>query len=315
MTNLLHTRDAAAQELVELGKRHTELVLVEADLGKSTKSYLFAREFPERYFQMGIAEQNQFGVAAGMAMSGKLPVVVGYSVFASMKACEQIRTFMAYPDLNIKIVASHGGLTAGNDGPTHQAIEDLGIIRSIPNTIVVAPADAIATRSLVRAAVEEIRGLVYIRLTRDPLPVIYKKGTKFTIGKAIEFRSGSDATIIAIGDMVNVAIKAAEELEVDNISVRIIDMHTLKPLDKEIVIRAAQETHALISVEDHNIYGGLGSAVAEVIAEECPGTSFKRVGIHDTFAESGEYHLLLKKYGLDVSNIKTAVKDVIKSKI
>jgi transketolase len=310
---LIPTREACARTLVELGRENPDIVVFEADIAKSTKTIYFAKEFPERFFQMGIAEQNMMAAAAGMSTTGKLPFVSTYSVFASMRACEQIRTFICYPNLNVKIVASHGGLTPGNDGPTHQAIEDMGIMRSIPNMTVLMPADAVATRALVRAAAEW-KGPVYVRLTRDPVPVIYDEGAEFSIGKAVEFRPGSDVTIIAIGDMVAWAAQAAEELAREGISARVLDMHTLKPLDKEAVLRAAKETGALVTVEDHNICGGLGSAVSEVVAEECL-VPLKRVGIPDTFAESGEYKLLLEKYGLGVENIKQAVKEVLKRKL
>lgn len=313
MSNLLlDTREAGAKALVKLGTVNPNIVVLEADLSQSSKTTFFSKKFPDRFFQMGIAEQNEFAVAAGMAMSGKIPFVSTYAVFATMKACEQIRTYIAYPNLNVKIIASHGGLTPGKDGATHQAIEDLGIMRSIPNMTIIAPADAIATESLVYAAVK-IKGPVYIRLSRAALPVIYEMGNEFIIGKALELCQGLDATIIAIGDMVSWAVKVAEELKKDNVSIRVIDMHTLKPLDREIVIKSAKETGALITVEDHNIYGGLGSAVAEVVAEEIP-VPFKRVGIKDIFGESGEYHLLLDKYGLGVNDIKASVMEVIKNK-
>ncbi|BCV24142.1 transketolase family protein [Gelria sp. Kuro-4] len=307
------TREACARTLVELGRENPDVVVFEADIAKSTKTLYFAKEFPDRFFEMGIAEQNMLGAAAGMATTGKLPFVSTYAVFASMRACEQIRTFICYPNLNVKIVASHGGLTPGNDGPTHQAIEDLAIMRSIPNMTVLMPADAVATRSLVRSAAQ-MHGPVYVRLTRDPVPVIYPEDTVFSIGKAVEFRPGSDVTLIAIGDMVAWAAEAAEELAKEGISARVLDMHTLKPLDKEAVVKAAQETGALVTVEDHNIYGGLGSAVAEVVAEECL-VPLKRVGIPDTFAESGEYELLLEKYGLGIKDIKRAAEAALSKKV
>jgi len=312
MEKLVQTRDAYGETLVEMGKLNPDLVVLDADISKSTKTKYFSEAFPERFFQMGIAEQNEFAVASGMALSGKLPFASTYAVFASMKACEQIRTYICYPNLNVKIVATHGGLTPGNDGVTHQGIEDLGIMRSIPNMKIVVPADAHATRKLIKA-VAEIDGPVYVRLARDPLPLIYKKDREFIIGKAIELISGKDATIIAIGDMVSWSLKAAEELKKESISVGVIDMHTLKPLDKKKVIEAARKTGALVSVEDHNIYGGLGSAIAEVVAEECL-VSFKRVGIPDVFGESGKYQLLLEKYGLGIRNIINAVKGVINNK-
>lgn len=308
---LIPTREASAKTLVELGHENENIVVFEADIAMSTKSIYFAEEFPERFFEMGIAEQNMVAAAAGIATTGKLPFVSTYSVFTSMRACEQIRTSIAYPNLNVKFVVSHGGLTPGNDGPTHQAIEDMGIMRTIPNMRIVMPADAISTQALVREAAK-IEGPVYIRLTRDPVPVIYKSNdiSKFSIGKAILFRPGDDVTIVAIGDMVFWAQQAATELERDGISACVIDMHTLKPIDKEAVISAAKHTGAIVTVEDHNIYGGLGSAVAEIVGENLL-VPMKRIGIPDTFAESGEYKLLLEKYGLGTKDIKSAVKDVL----
>ncbi|MDK2801163.1 MAG: transketolase [Clostridiales bacterium] len=311
---LIPTREACAKTLVELGYENENVVVFEADIAMSTKSIYFAEKFPQRFFEMGIAEQNMVAAAAGISTTGKLPFVSTYSVFASMRTCEQVRTSVAYPNLNVKFVVSHGGLTPGNDGPTHQAIEDMGIMRTIPNMRVVMPADAISTQALVRDAAK-IEGPVYIRLTRDPVAVIYKPDDieKFTIGKAVLFRPGNDITFIAIGDMVFWAAQAAAELEKDGISARVLDMHTLKPLDKEAVIEAARDTGAIVTVEDHNICGGLGSAVAEIVGEEVL-VPMKRVGIPDTFAESGEYKLLLEKYGLGVNDIKSAAKDILRRK-
>lgn len=296
------TREACAQTLVELGKENEDIVVFEADIAQSTKTVYFANEFPDRFFDMGIAEQNMVGAAAGISTTGKIPFVSTYAVFASMRACEQIRTSVAYPNLNVKFVVSHGGLTPGNDGPTHQAIEDMGILRCIPNMTVAMPADAVATRALVRQAAA-IHGPIYIRLTRDPIPVIYEEGTQFEFGQANKIQDGSDITFIANGDMVYWALQAANELKEEGISCQVLDMHTIKPIDKDAVCNAAHTTGAILTIEDHNIYGGLGSAVAEVLAENCH-VPFKRIGIPDTFAESGEYKLLLQKYGLGVDRIK-----------
>lgn len=312
MEKLFQTRDAYGETLVELGKKYPELIVLEADIAKSTKTKYFAEAFPERFFQMGIAEQNEFGVASGMALCGKLPFVSTYAVFATMKACEQVRTYICYTNANVKIVATHGGLTPGNDGTTHQGIEDLGIMRSIPNIKIVVPADVSSTKVLIRE-VAKSKGPVYVRLARDPLPKIYKENINFEIGKAKELCIGKDATIIAIGDMVSWALKAADELKKENLIVGVIDMHTLKPLDRNKVIEVAEKTGAIVSVEDHNIFNGLGSAIAEVIAEDFR-VPFKRIGIPDTFGESGKYEKLIEKYGLGIKSIKRAIKKVIDQK-
>ena len=308
----MKTREAYGQALVELGKENQDLVVLEADIAKSTRTELFAKEFPDRFFQMGIAEQNEFGVAAGMAMSGKIPMVSTYAVFASMRALEQIRSFMAYPNLNVKIAVSHGGLTPGSDGPTHQAIEDMAIMRAIPNMTVIMPTDGIMTKKAVAAGLKH-NGLVYLRLTRDPVPVIYDDSLNFQIGQSYQHKDGIDLTLISIGDMLYFTLKAATLLEKENISARVIDMPTLKTLDEKAVLKAAEETGALVTVEDHTILGGLGSAVSEVLVEQKP-VPLKRVGIRDTFAESGPYQDLLDKYGLSTQAIIHAAHDVLARK-
>ncbi len=312
MRQEMTTREAYGQALLELGRINENFVVLEADIAKSTRTELFAKEFPERFFQMGIAEQNEFGVAAGMAMSGKIPFISTYAVFASMRALEQIRTFMAYPNLNVKIAVSHGGLTPGNDGPTHQAIEDMAIMRSIPNMTVVMPSDGVMTKKAVAAALE-YNGPVYLRFTRDEIPIIYDKNLEFKLGRAFLHMEGNDVTLITIGDMLSHTLHAARILVEEGISVRVLDMPTLKPLDQEAVLLAAQETGAIVTVEDHTILGGLGSAVAETLVENMP-IPLKRVGIKDTFAESGPYHQLLKKYGLSSSHIQAAARQVISMK-
>jgi len=312
MEKLFHTRDACVKTLIAIAKGRKEIVVLEADLAKSSKMVWFKETYPERFFQMGIAEQNEFAVAAGMALSGLLPVVSTYSVFASMKACEQVRTYIAYPNLHVIIAVSHGGVTPGNDGATHQAIEDLGIMRSIPNMIIVVPADAVATEKLLKSAINK-KGPIYLRLTRDPLPIIYNENIVFKIGKAIKCKDGNDATIIATGDMVYWGLKAAKELEDDGLNIRVLDMHTIKPIDKNSIIKAAKETKAILTIEDHNIYGGLGSAVAEVLSQEYP-IPLKIMGIPDVFTESGSYLSLLDKYGLGKERIKEKIKELIKKK-
>ena len=307
---MIPTRDAYGEMLVELGEKNPNIVVLEADISKSTRTCYFAKKFPHRFFNAGVAEQNEMAVAAGLASCGKIPFVSTYAVFASMRACEQVRTFICYPRLNVKIAVSHGGLTAGNDGVTHQGTEDIGIMSTFPNMTVIMPADAVATKKLVKAAAE-YDGPVYLRFTRDPVPVIYKEeGISFEIGKSFTIREGSDVTIIALGDMVSKALEASDILAKEGISARVIDMHTVKPIDREAIIRAAQETKAIITVEDHSIFNGLGSRVAEVVAEEAP-VPFKRIGLKDCFGESGEYEKLLVKYGLSTYHIVEAVKGLL----
>ncbi len=299
------TRVAYGDALRDLGARDERVVVLEADIGKSTHSDLFGQAYPERYFNVGIAEQNEMAVAAGLSSCGKIPFVSTYAVFASMRACEQIRTFVAYPRANVKICPSHGGLTAGSDGPTHQATEDLGIMRTIPNMTVCMPSDATMAYKAVFAAAE-LDGPLYLRLTRDGIPVIYDDDLDFAFGRAIVLRTGADATIIANGDMVTQALEAANALAARGLDVTVIDMHTIKPLDERCVIAHCAGTPFVVSAEDHQINGGLGSAVAEVLAENCP-VPMRRIGLRDTFAESGPYLELLRKYGVDAAAIERAV--------
>jgi transketolase len=312
MSQAIPTREASGQILVELGRENEDIVVCEADIGKSTKTCYFAKEFPERYINVGIAEQNMINMAIGLASAGKTVFVSTYSVFASMRACEQIRTFVCYPNINIKIVASHGGLTPGNDGPTHQAIEDIGIMRSLPNMCVMMPADFNATKALIKKTLEW-QTPVFVRLTRDAVPCIYGEAEKFEIGKGKVVKEGKDVTIIANGDMVYHALQAAEALLGSGIQARVVDMHTIKPIDTELVLDCCEATGAIVTVEDHNILNGLGSAVAEVVVEHNL-VPLQRVGIKDRFAESGEYQELLDKYGLSVADIVKAVRDVIERK-
>jgi transketolase len=278
--------------------------VVEADISKSTKTRAFSERFPHRFFNVGVAEQNGTMIAAGLATCGKIPFFSTYSVFGTMRACEQVRTFIAYPRLNVKLAFSHGGLTPGNDGPTHQGTEDMGIIRTIPNMTIIMPADAVQTKKAVHAVCEH-DGPVFIRLTRDAVPVLYKDEDPFQIGKANTLRTGKDVTVIAIGDMVSKALEAAEILQGKGMSCEVIDMHTLKPLDEEAVLAAACKTRRVVTVEDHNRINGLGSAVAELLSERNPVPVF-RIGIPDTFGESGPYEELLRKYGLSTDDIVAA---------
>ncbi len=299
------TRDAYGEALRDLGDVDDRVVVLEADIGKSTKSFMFGAAHPERYFNVGIAEQNEMAVAAGLASCGKIPFVSTYAVFASMRACEQVRTFVAYPKANVKICPSHGGLTPGNDGPTHQATEDLGIMRTIPNMTVCMPTDATMAYQAVFAAAA-MNGPLYLRLTRDGVPVIYDDALDFEFGKAIVLKTGVDATIIANGDMVTQALEAATALAAKGVEVTVIDMHTIKPLDEACVIEHCAGTRFVVTAEDHQINGGLGSAVAEVLVENLP-LPMKRIGLRDTFAESGPYLELLRKYEMDASAIVRAI--------
>lgn len=298
---LIATRDGFGEEIVELGRENHDIYVVDIDIGKSCKTGAFAKALPQQHVNVGIAEQNGAGVAAGLATTGKIPFVVTYAVFGSLRMGEQIRQEICYPNLNVKIACSHGGLTPANDGASHQGIEDMGVLRTIPNMRVVMPADYYAARALVRAAAE-IYGPVYLRFTRDAIPVIYDEKQKFEIGKAITLREGGDVAIIANGDTVRLAIEAAEVLAGRGISARVLDMHTIKPLDVEAVSACVNDIGKIITVEDHNILNGLGSAVCEVSAGMGKGR-VKRVGIQDCFGQSAPYERLLAMNGITVENI------------
>ena len=298
---LIATRDGFGEEIVELGRENHDIYVVDIDIGKSCKTGAFAKALPRQHVNVGIAEQNGAGVAAGLATTGKIPFVVTYAVFGSLRMGEQIRQEICYPNLNVKIACSHGGLTPANDGASHQGIEDMGVLRTIPNMRVVMPADYYAAKALVRAAAE-IYGPVYLRFTRDAIPVIYDENQKFEIGKAITLREGGDVAIIANGDTVRLAIEAAEVLAGRGISARVLDMHTIKPLDVEAVSACVNDIGKIITVEDHNILNGLGSAVCEVSAGMGKGR-VKRVGIQDCFGQSAPYERLLAMNGITVENI------------
>ena len=295
------TRDGFGDEIVEVGKDNKNIVVLDIDIGKSCKTAKFRQELPDQYLNVGIAEQNGAGVAAGLATCGKIPFVVTYAAFGSMRICEMIRQEMCYTNLNVKIACSHGGFTPANDGASHQAIEDMGILRTIPNISVIMPADYNAARKLVRAAAENY-GPMYLRFTRDAMEQVYGPDVEFEIGKAHQIQDGSDVAIIANGDTVRLAIKAAKELEAKGMSARVLDMHTIKPLDVEAVTACINDIGKVITVEDHNIINGLGSAVCEVAAEMGKG-KVKRVGIQDQFGESAPYERLLEKNGITVENI------------
>ena len=306
---MIATRDGFGDEIVEMGKENANILVVDADIGKSCKTGAFRKELPAQYLNVGIAEQNCAGVAAGLATCGKIPFVVTYAAFGSMRMCEMIRQEAAYPNLNVKLACSHGGVTPANDGASHQAIEDMGIYRSIPNMTVIMPADYYAARKLVRAAADW-DGPVYLRFTRDKVPVLYDENTEFEIGKGKLLRRGNDVAIIANGDTVRLAVEAAELLAAEGIEARVVDMHTIKPLDKACVESCANEIGKIITVEDHNILNGLGAAVCEVAAELGKG-KVKRIGIQDQFGQSAPYERLLAINGVTVENIVEQAKALI----
>lgn len=309
-TKGLPTRDAFGDEMVVLGKENPDIYVVDCDIGKSCKTVEFSKSLPKQHINVGIAEQNAAGVAAGLATCGKIPFVSTYAVFGSMRMSEQIRQEICYPKLNVKIACSHGGLTPANDGASHQGIEDMGIMRTLPNMTVIMGADYYSTRKLIRQ-VAKMNGPAYIRFTRDAIPFIYDENEEFEIGKAKVLREGSNVAIIAIGDIMSIALEAADRLKEEGISVRLLDMHTLKPLDVEAVKAAVLETGRIITVEDHNILNGLGSAVSEVVAE-IGGAVVRRIGIQDKFGESGPYESLLADNGITVDNIIKTAKQLLK---
>jgi transketolase len=306
---MIATRDGFGDEIVEMGKENANILVVDADIGKSCKTGAFRKELPAQYLNVGIAEQNCAGVAAGLATCGKIPFVVTYAAFGSMRMCEMIRQEAAYPNLNVKLACSHGGVTPANDGASHQAIEDMGIYRSIPNMTVIMPADYYAARKLVRAAADW-DGPVYLRFTRDKVPVLYDENTEFEIGKGKLLRRGNDVAIIANGDTVRLAVEAAEQLAAEGIEARVVDMHTIKPLDKACVESCVNEIGKIITVEDHNVMNGLGSAVCEIAAELGKG-KVKRIGIQDQFGQSAPYERLLAINGVTVENIVEQAKALI----
>lgn len=306
------TRYSYAEAILELGEKNPDVVVLDADVSKSIGTNKFAQKFPERSFNFGIAEQNMMAAAAGMATTGLIPFASTYAVFASMRALDQVRNSIHYPRLNVKIAASHSGITPGPDGVTHQGQEDLSILRAIAHSTVIAPADPVSTKMAVLAAAEW-QGPVYLSFTRDPVPVLFETSYPFQIGKAVTLRDGADATILANRDLVVQSLIAAEQLSKKGIHVRVIDCHTLKPLDTETVLQAAEETGALVTAENNIRYGGLGSAVAEVVVEHHP-VPMKMIGVGNTFTESGPYLDLLEKYGLSASHIAKAVEEVLRRK-
>jgi len=304
------TREAYGKTLVELGKENEQVVVLDADLSKSTRTNLFAQEFPERFFNFGVAEANMMGTAAGLATCGKIPYCSTFAVFATGRCYDQVRQSIAYPKLNVKIAASHAGITVGEDGASHQTTEDIGLMRVMPNMTILVPADGQETEKCVRAALT-CQGPVYIRLGRVKVPPVYEKDYSFQIGKAFTLKEGESATIIACGIMVAKAIAAAKVLEREGMTVGVVNMPTIKPIDEETIIRIAKKTKAVVTAEEHSIIGGLGSAVAEVLGEKMP-VPLSRIGIKDSFGESGKPDELLKKYGLTVEDIVQRVKEVVR---
>ncbi len=310
MSNKKATREAYGKSLAELANINKSIVVLDADLSKSTKTAEFQKVAPERFFNMGIAEANMMGVAAGMSTCGKIPFVSTFAIFAAGRAFEQIRNSICYPKLNVKICATHAGLTVGEDGATHQAIEDISLMRSIPNMVVINPADDVETEAAIKAIVE-YNGPCYVRLGRMPVITINdRENYKFELGKGIQVVDGSDATIIATGIMVEAAKNASEILAKEGISVRVINIHTIKPIDRDIIVKAAKETGVIVTAEEHSIIGGLGSAVSEVVCEEYP-VKVVRIGVKDVFGESGKPNELLKAYGLTTDDLVNAVKNSI----
>lgn len=313
MTKAMATRDAYGEALKELGKINKDVVVLDADLSKSTKTAEFQKDYPERFFNVGIAEQNLIGTAAGLATTGKIPFASSFAMFATGRAYEIIRNSVAYPKLNVKVAATHAGLTVGEDGASHQALEDLSLMRTIPNMVVINPADGVEAKAAILKAAE-YQGPVYIRLGRSKVPGIFDESQySFEIGKGIMVEDGTDVTIVATGIMVSMALEAKKLLSEDGINARVINIHTIKPIDKDIIIAAARETGAIVTAEEHNIIGGLGSAVAEVIVETQP-VPMERVGVKDTFGESGNSDDLLVKYGLTSQSIVEACKKAISRK-
>ena len=301
------TRESYGEELEKLGNENENIVVFDADLSQATKTSIFAKSHPERFFDMGIAEQNMMSTAAGMATCGDIPYVSTFAVFAAGRAYDQIRNSICYPKLNVKICATHAGITVGEDGATHQMIEDIALMRVLPNMTVISTSDDAQTRWAVRE-IAKINGPVYLRLGRLPSPAIYEENQKFEIGKAVQIGDGTDATVFATGITVAEAIKAKEILEEKGVNIRVVDLHTIKPIDVDTIVKCARETKKLISIEDHNIIGGLGGAISEVLTEYEP-KKLVRMGIKDTFGKSGKAQELMQYFGIVADNI---VEEVLK---
>ncbi|MBP3801691.1 MAG: transketolase family protein [Clostridia bacterium] len=301
------TRQSYGEALAELGEKNENVVVLDADLAGATKTGIFAKKFPKRFFDIGIAEADMIGTAAGFATCGKIPYASTFGMFAAGRAYDQIRNSVCYPKLNVKICATHCGITVGEDGATHQMIEDISMMRTVPNMTVISVSDDTQTRWAVEE-ISKINGPVYLRLSRLATPIIYDENQKFEIGKMVQIGEGTDATVFATGVTVSEAIKAKNELEKQGINIRVVDIHTIKPIDKDMIIKCAKETKKLISIEDHNVIGGLGSAIAEVLTEEYP-KKLVRLGIKDTFGKSGKAEELMKYFGINYESIIREVVD------
>ena len=306
MAEKMATRQAYGKVLVEIGAENPNLVVMDADLSKSTMTAEFGKAYPERFFNMGIAEQNLYGAATGLALSGKVVCASTFAMFAAGRAFEIIRNSIGYTHANVKVCATHAGITVGEDGASHQTFEDIALMRTIPGMTVVNPSDGVSAKKLMKQVVA-FDGPAYVRLGRAAVPVCYGEDDEIVLGKGNQVREGKDVTVIATGIMVNEALMAAEELAAEGIDVRVIDMHTIKPLDEEIIVKAARETGAIVTAEEHSVIGGLGSAVAEVVVKKCP-VKMAMVGQQDTFGESGKPDELKAKYGMTAADIVKAVK-------
>ena len=298
------TRQSYGEALLELGKENKDVVVLDADLAGATKTELFAKEFPDRFFDIGIAEADMMGTAAGLSTCGKIPYVSTFAMFAAGRSYDQIRNSICYPNLNVKICATHAGITVGEDGATHQMIEDISLMRTMPNMIVMSTCDDVETKWAVKE-ISKIEGPVYLRLARLKTEKIYEKSQEFEIGKGIQIGSGTDGTVFATGVTVEQALFAKKILEEKGINIRVVDIHTIKPIDRELIVKCASETDKLVSVEDHNVIGGLGSAISEVLTDECP-KKLVRIGIDDTFGKSGNAKDLMKFFGITADDIVSA---------
>lgn len=301
------TRQSYGEALVELGKQNPNVVVLDADLAGATKTELFAKQFPDRFLDIGIAEQDLIATSAGLATCGKIPFASTFAVFATGRAYDQIRNSICYPELNVKIVATHAGITVGEDGATHQMLEDLSLMRTLPNMTVMCTSDDTETKWAIQE-IANMQGPVYLRLARMATPILYEKGEEFTIGKAKQIGTGKDGTVFATGVMVAEAVKAQKLLKEEGIDIRVVDVHTIKPIDKETIITCAKETKKLISIEDHNVIGGLGSAIAEVLTEKYP-TKLIRMGVPDTFGKSGTADKLMQYFHLTAEDIVKKIKE------
>ncbi len=306
INNKIATRQSFGEALAELGEKNNNVVVLDADLAKSTKTSLFAKKFPERFVDVGIDEQNMIGVAAGLSTFGKIAYASTFAAFATGRVYDQIRCSVCYPKLNVKICGTHAGITVGEDGATHQMIEDINLMRGLPNMTVISTSDDIQTKWATEE-ISKINGPVYLRLSRLATPIIYNSEEKFEIGKGIQIGNGTDATVFATGVTVAEALKARENLKEAGIDIRVVDIHTIKPIDRDLIVKCAKETNKIITVEDHNIIGGLGSAVCEALSEECP-TKVIRLGIRDCFGKSGKAEDLMKYFRIDSLAIENVIK-------